>query len=255
MADVVKHRRCLAMASLLLGFALVLVGTGAAWAHIEFVPTLINRYVTLSVRGERLHLQFALLYGNVPALDERRRIDGDGDGQLSAPEINQARRRLARSAAELLSLRLDDQPLGLSPVATVNTGGKDAVAATPLQLELEAVVALPPGTRRLDVALGRDLPPMGETEIVLEPGRQWQVVGSESTSGPTGAPELRFTFPGARRSADESRQVTFLLRHEAGGQRAGAGERRALGIGIAILVLAALVLAGWRLRAARAGGD
>lgn len=217
-------------------------------AHVELVPTLVNRYVTLAARGERLHVQLALLWGEVPALEERRRMDLDGDGRLDDGEVNRARRAFTSQVRELVALRLDGEPVRLSPSAAISLSGKERVTTAPLLLELTAVVDLPEASRRVEVALGPDLPRMGESEIVLELGPEWSLESSEQPPGrPLPSAEARFKFASARRGDDQSRELAFILRHQPGGRR-GDPRLTALGVGIAVVVLAAILLAAWRLR-------
>jgi hypothetical protein len=131
------------------------------------------------------------------------------------------------------------------------------VSATPLQIDLSAVLVLPPTTRRLEVRLGPDLPRMGETELVLDPGPQWHLLGSEVPPGrPTAAAERRFTFPAGGGGGAAGRQLAFLLAHEPGGSRpGGGGQLRLLGGILSALVLGAIALAAARLRSSRRDGD
>jgi hypothetical protein len=224
-------------------------------AHIELVPTLVNRYLTVDLRQDRLHLQLSLLYGDLPALEERRRMDGDGDGRLSQREIGQARRAFARSAPQLLGLRLDGAEVKLGPTATLATSGQDTVSPTPMQLDLSAVLDLPPDTRRLEVMMGPDLPRMGETELVIDPGQQWRLLASENPPGsPTATAVTRFTFPAGGQPASGGRRLAFVLAHEPGGSPAGSGRLRVLAAILAALVLAAIVLAAARLRSSKRDG-
>ena len=218
-----------------------------AHAHIELTPTLVNRYVSLEARGERLHVQLSLLWGEVPALEERRRMDGDGNGQLDSAEIGRARRTFARRAHELLTMQLDGRPARWTPTAVISTSGKDTVSTTPMLLELTAVMELPGATSKLDVSLGPDFPRMGESEIVLQLARDWTLTGSELPTGQRSSrPEPRFKFATARTADDQSRQVTFLVRHHPGEAKRD-GRAVVLGGLVVLVVLVALALAGWRL--------
>jgi hypothetical protein len=253
--EAVKRRtRPPPVAALLLALVAV-AGARPARAHIELVPTLVNRYLTLDLREDRLHLQLSLLYGDLPALEERRRMDGDGDGRLSEREIGQARRAFARSAPQLLGLRIDGAEVKIAPTATLATSGQNAVSPTPLQLDLTAVLELPPGTRRLEVMMGPDLPRMGETELVLDPGQQWRLLASESPPGrPTATPATRFTFPAGSKPTSEGQQLAFVLAHEPGGPPANRGRLGVLGAILGALVLAAIALAAARLRSSGRDG-
>jgi hypothetical protein len=234
------------------GLALALLAAGvaplAAYAHVAWEPTAVNRYVNLWLAPGKLEYQLALLYGTHPARLERERLDLDRDGTIEPPELEGERRALAGRAPQLLQLRVDGRPVRLAARAEVDLNDDEGVESTPFLTEVSGAVALAPGRHRLEVTVGPDLPRMGETEIVVET-EGWTVVASEQPPGrATASPQRHFAFARPRASVDEPRAVVFVV-----DTRPGGGPARAVPYVVAVVVVVAAAAAVvWR-RRRRAG--
>lgn len=217
---------------------LVLLAPGAAHAHVELNPQLVNRYASFLLGGSaeegyRLEAFVAVLFGEVPGADERRRMDRDGDGVISPAERDEARRAWVARAGELFTISVDGEPLAIEG-GSVQLGNDDGVGPAAVVVELFGARDLPAGERRLRVEPRTDLPRLGETEIALDLAPGWVLVAGGRGPDP-GTREGRVKFDGPRVSAVEDRSVTFVVR------TSGApGSRRGPTL---LLVAAALVLA------------
>lgn len=217
-----------------------------AHAHEEFSPQLVNRYLNVIVLDDRAELFLALLYGNLPAVDERKRMDGDGDGRLSAAELDAAGQAWARAAGDWLSVSLDGRPVpAVGARAEVDVGGDDSIGAAPLVVELNVSVPLDGRAHRLRVEPRRDPPRAGETETTLELPPGWQLVESAGRGRVAGEP--RFKLQGPRVSGSEDRAATFVIHRTTA---SAAPVRTSLVLAVAAVALLALGLAAlllwWR---------
>jgi hypothetical protein len=218
---------------------LAALASGAqAHAHPEPTPTLVNRYLTLAPAGARLGLELSLLYGTLPAGEHRRRLDGDHDGTISPREVSDERRALA--AQSMVQLFIDGVPVKFEPTIDIDLGGDRGTGAQPLLVSLRTSVALDPGERRLTVALGPDLPRMGETEIMLDAGNPWRLHETFDGTAQVIAAAPLVRYPGARVRPDEARGGGFVIRSDGPlvGDEAPAGSVMAP----LIMVLIAIVM-------------
>jgi nickel/cobalt transporter (NicO) family protein len=214
-AAVVKKK-----ASALVVALLALAAGPRADAHPEVAPQLVNRYLSVIVLGDRLEYFVTLLYGPLPAADERRSMDADRDGKIGPAELERAIASWKARAPELARFGVDGQALPLeSATASVQLGADDGVGAAPLVVEIYGARPLAAGTRDLRVEPGWEPPRLGETELSLDLAPDWELVGSRQGQEPTGT-ERRFLFEGKRASVVSDRSATFTI-------RAGASARPA----------------------------
>src|SRR5438552_11039890 len=82
------------------------VAIGAA-AHVAPGVERDNRYLKLSLLGDRVRLAHTIFVGERPAAAERRRLDRDRDGALSEAELAGLRQRHAAAVAASIDLRID----------------------------------------------------------------------------------------------------------------------------------------------------
>ena len=162
----------------------VLSETPGASAHPhELVPTLVNRYITLTAYETRVDVLVSLLFGQLPASERRRQMDLDGNGQIDARELSRERLSWGRSADSLVRLAIDGAPVSLTASSSVDLSGDQTVAAKPLLVELSGSFDLSPGERRLTVEAASELPRLGVTEIALETAEGWTLLASADRQG------------------------------------------------------------------------
>jgi hypothetical protein len=147
----------------------VAAGAGAASAHVAPARDVNNRYLKLTVLGDRVRLAYTVYYGELPGALERRRIDRDRDGQLTDAETAPLAAQLAADVAARLTLTIDGRALPTRWTATDVGLGRPVVAAGSFAVDLIAWYCLPPGERHSlnlvdDYAVARP----GETELILE---------------------------------------------------------------------------------------
>lgn len=234
-AAVVKKKH---LTGTLLAATLTLAG-GPVAAHPEVAPALVNRYLSIMVMGDELQYFLTLLYGPLPGIDERKRLDGDGDGQISPAELDAATAGWKARAAELARFSVDGQPLPLDGAkASVQLGAESGVAGAPLVVEVYGSRPLAAGTHRLGIEPLWDPPRLGETEVSLDLSPDWTLVTSRQGHGPEGTTRL-FRFEGPRPSSSADRSATFTVAPAA----APASERRLVVIATVVAGLAGIALA------------
>jgi len=226
-----KTRWLLALAALL--------APGPATAHPEISPQLVNRYLSVMVLGDRLEYFVTLLYGPLPAGDERKRMDSDGDGRIGTAELDQAIAAWKARAPELARLSVDDQPVPLDGAsASVQLGPDQTTGAGPVVVEIYGSRLLSPGQHQLRLEPTWDPPRLGETELTLELSPDWELVSSRQGHGPQDS-QRRYRFEGPRPSVAADRSATFTIR----AATAPAGTRTTfIAAGVAALAGLALFL-------------
>ncbi|HXU83532.1 MAG TPA: hypothetical protein VN914_19200 [Polyangia bacterium] len=219
--------------------ALLLVAPRAR-AHPEVSPQLVNRYLSVIVLGDRLEYFVTLLYGPLPAAEERRKMDGDGDGKISPAEVERAITAWKARATELARFGVDGQAIALDgATASVQLGADEGVGTAPLVVELYGSLPLGAGTRALRLEPGWEPPRLGETELSLDLAPGWELVASRQGQGPAGS-ERRFLFEGPRASVAADRTATFTIRSTAAPTRRPTAPF--IAAGVAALAGVALVL-------------
>lgn len=143
-------RHCLRLASRMpaallastLALSLVLGAYQAASAH-PLGNFTINRYSKITADGQALHLLYIVDMAEIPTHAERARIDADGDGLLSGPELDAYRSAIATQLWQGLALTLDDTPVTLTLQTTALNFPSGQAGLPTLRLELNLQASLP----------------------------------------------------------------------------------------------------------------
>jgi hypothetical protein len=245
MVSAVVKKKAMAGAALL---ALLLLPARGG-AHPEVSPQLVNRYLSVIVVGDRLEYFVTFLYGPLPAVNERKAMDADGDGAISAAELEQATARWKARAGELASATLDGQPLPFATAsASLQLGPDQTVGPAPLVVEIYGSRPLAAGTRQVRLEPGWEPERLGETELSIDVSPDWELVSSHQGQGPE-EKSRRYLYEGRRPSSVADRSATFVLRSAA----APTGRRPTAFIAAAIAALAGVGLALELRRRQRAG--
>jgi hypothetical protein len=192
--------------------AFVLAVSARAEAHPEVSPQLVNRYLSIIVIGDRLELFTTLLYGPLPAVELRKELDTDGDGQITPAERETAGTRWKERAPALVTATLDGRPLALSETkAEVQLSGGTSVTAEAVVVEVYGSRTLDAGEHQLGLEAGWEPPHLGETELSLDLSSDWALASSRQGQGAAGN-ERRFLFEGRRPSVTADRSATFVIR-------------------------------------------
>jgi ABC-type nickel/cobalt efflux system permease component RcnA len=132
------QQRVIVVLATLAGFAL----PAAAAAH-PLGNFTINHYAALRVAGDRIDLDLVVDFAEIPAFQERLRIDADGDGAVTDAEGNAAREGECAALLTSLDLRADGSRLGLGLVAAGLSfpAGAGGVPTMRLVCQLEAALA------------------------------------------------------------------------------------------------------------------
>jgi hypothetical protein len=136
-----RTRRSPTLAALAAAVFLVLVPELAA-AH-PLGNFTINHYAGLRVSPDGVRLDIVIDYAEIPAFQERPKLDTDGDGDVSATEADAAR---ASRCAELLgdlTLALDGETLALELEAAGLSFPPGAGGLATMRLVCESTAAFP----------------------------------------------------------------------------------------------------------------
>ena len=198
----------LALASLL-----VLGGLAhSAHAHPEWSPVQVNRYLKVVV-SDRSRIVYTVLFGDGPALPERKAVDTDANGTLDARERGLLGARIAGLVKAGLVVELDGRPFALpDPTPDVGLAG-NSVGPDPFSVDLTFALALSPGTHELWMDDRVAVTNEGDSEIavdvdVLAPGK---LFAAHRRKGAGGLDGKVFTFHGPRFSVLEDRGVTMRV--------------------------------------------
>lgn len=219
-----------------------------ASAHPEMSPLLTNRYLNAALSTAQLEIAMTWLYGELPGLEERQRLDTNHDGRVSPGERDDGQREWQRAAPALFTAWLDGERLVLPVDVTIDLGGDEAVRAAPLVVELRAARPLARSPHELRLAAGSSQPTRpGELEISITPAVGWALA--------SGSPARR-QWNGPLGSDEAPRQLVFPITPLAAATPAApSGHARGWGFG-ALAAFAGLVAAlGLSRRRSRAAGQ
>lgn len=129
------RRGLLAAIAVLAGFAVPAVAAAHPLGNFT-----INHYAALSVAPDRIALDVIVDFAEIPAFQERIRIDADGDGAVDETETEAARDDECEALLPELELRLDGTRLDLTLVASglAFPAGAGGVPTMRIVCELEA---------------------------------------------------------------------------------------------------------------------
>lgn len=249
------------LASLVALASLALVRPAAA--HVAASVDDNNRYLKLSLMGDRVRLAYTIFFGEVPGKAMRPAIDTNRNGRLDPDETDTFAARLGAEVEAQLRVVLDgvEQPVRfeLRSLGTLS----EAVSGGSFSVDLITTLCTAPAARHQLELRDRFTPPRpGETEIYLEDGPGISV--TEATVGDPASSAVAFRFDGPVPAlADPGLRVAYQVAADAAGaqasrcstQRAGregdeAGRgplRWALPLGAALLAFVSL----WRWRQRR----
>jgi hypothetical protein len=191
--------------------ALWAVGPRSACAHPEQAPALVNRYLTVAPGGTRLGLHLELLFGTVPAAEQRRSMDRDHDGKISLQERSAEVRAWSQRADQLAQLTIDGRATAVPLVAQIDLDGDDTTSGKPLLIDLAGQIDLDPGEHKIEIDAGPDLPRMGETEIVLDAANPWVLRTTFDDKGQAQGVQKLVRHPGPRVQPSDRRGATFVI--------------------------------------------
>jgi hypothetical protein len=215
-------------------------------AHIELSPAEVNRYVSVAALGDKLELSLTFLFGDVPAADERKRMDVDGDGTLSDGETEGAAVRWGAEMLRLFSLNLDGRSPVAEPALQVDLGNDRSVGPVPLVIEARWTETIARQPHDVQVEAVADPPRAGELELGTVLGPDWTLTASRLGEGPAGQ-QLTFKLPAHARGP---RKASFSIAPTTAKNEEGSSGRKPwllVGlVGAAAAVLATLTLRGRR---------
>jgi ABC-type nickel/cobalt efflux system permease component RcnA len=107
----------------------------------------INHFAGLHVSADRILVDLVIDRAEIPAYEEHRRLDRDGNGVIDAAEASEARRSGCTALLPHLSLLLDGQPLPLTAVASGLTFPEGAAGLPTMRLVCELESRLPAAIR------------------------------------------------------------------------------------------------------------
>jgi len=167
-----------------------------AHAHIGPSVTQNNRYVKLTLLGNRVRLLYTFYVGEVPGQQARRRMDADRDGAISEAEARGYGDEIAAEAAANLTLTIDGVAVPLD-WTNIDVGlGTPTTVGGAFSVDLVMWACLASPATALDhelVLFDHWQPPEpGETELRVEesPG----VTVSSSRLGDSRVSQLRFKW-------------------------------------------------------------
>lgn len=159
--------------SLALALGLVAaVGLAAAPATAHVAPAIgdNNRYMKLTLLGDRVRLAYTVFYGETPAAALRQAIDTNHDGSIDDAESQAFARQVAADVAGSLVITVDGAPRTVAWSQVVVGLATPRVAAGAFSIDLVAALCLAPA-RGDHAMVFRDHYPLarpGETQVKVE---------------------------------------------------------------------------------------
>ena len=207
-------------AALLLGLAAVLVqgqllGSGSkALAH-PLGNFTINRYARLEVSEGAIHVRYVLDMAEIPALQERQRIDADGDGSVDAGEERAYASEASARLREGLRLTLNGERVDLATAAEALSFPPGQAGLETLRFVADYESALPAGwersTQRVAFEDTNYDDRIGWREVVVRGGRGARIADSDVGSDDTSNELLSYPEDGLARPLDVSKaSFTFV---------------------------------------------
>jgi hypothetical protein len=169
-------------------------------AHVASAVGSNNRYLKLTLLGDRVRLAYTVFYGVIPAATMRQTIDANHDGAIDDAESEAFGDRLGREIGAAVDLALDGarQPVTWSQVVVGLGTPRVAAAAFSVDLVTWRCLRSPRGKHALLLRDDFQLALPGETQVKVEdsPGvtiDHSQIGGAEDEAhdynlvGPSGA--------------------------------------------------------------------
>lgn len=240
-------------APLLAPLSVLVSFTLPAHAHVAPGTGDNNRYLKLSVLGDRLRFAYTVLYGEVPGAALRKRLDQNHDGAIDDGETQPFGEQLARDVAGAVELTVDGvrQPIAWSQVVVGMGTPSAAAGAFSVDLVASICLAVPRGTHTL---LLRDAYPIdrpGETEVKLEDTPGVKIDRSHIGDADDEAHDYNLVGPsGALERHGLEAQVTIGPRAIATPDATCPGPRRERALPTPVIAIGGAVLGGALLAAA-----
>ncbi len=178
-----------------------------AAAHVAASVDDNNRYLKLSLLGDRVRLAYTVFFGEVPGRAMRPGIDTNRNGQLEPAETDAFAARLRAEVAGQLQIAIDDEPVTLRFSQHSFGSVTSSVQGGAFSVDMIATLCMPPAARRrLHLRDRFTVPRPGETEVYFEDAPGIAVVAatigemSASTAAPASSvstPRPMFRFAGA----------------------------------------------------------
>src|SRR5262249_49036288 len=150
-------------------------------------------------------------YGDLPAENERRKMDADGDGAIAEAEAADFAKQLGQVAMRTMTLEVDGQRVQPRfETAEVGLGTDRGIHPVPFSVALVASFAIvgPGGDHTVSFDDRFEPPRLGETEIVLEEAPGTRIAASwAGRTRQEGLHGLKWLWPGPRRSDLEDRSI------------------------------------------------
>ncbi|MBN2494457.1 MAG: hypothetical protein JXR96_07710 [Deltaproteobacteria bacterium] len=189
--------------------ALALLGfSSPARAHAPYQPLSTNRYTVISFEGGRLHVDYAVTAGDLPAQRLRQRFDADGSGVLDESERERALSWFRARIADGLALTLDARPVRPDIAIEAEWLSDQVELFAPLRLRARFQVDLSEGAHRLVYADRVELPELEQTEIFIRPAAH---VRLQPIAIPAGAEGAGNRFQWLRGRRPEPVEIGFAL--------------------------------------------
>ncbi|MGH2537418.1 MAG: nickel transporter, partial [Candidatus Promineifilaceae bacterium] len=135
-----KRRRLI-----LLPLAILLLSLARTAAAHPLGNFTINRFSLLQPGPQSLAVSYVVDMAEIPAFQERQRIDADGDGFLALAEQQAYLQEVAPRLAAGLALRVDGAPAALMPISRRLTFPPGQADLPTLRLEIELLAELEAG--------------------------------------------------------------------------------------------------------------
>ncbi len=172
----------------------------SAGAHVAPSVNENNRYLRLTVLGDRIRLAYTVFIGEVPGEQARRRLDSNHNGIVDVDEANTYGLELGQVLERSLQIEVDGAPAELR-WAEIHVGlGTKSAAAGAFSVDLIAWLCLA-DTKRMEHTLSLHdsfrVPLPGETEVLVEESPGVTVTRS-AVNEHTPTPKLKNVWRGDR---------------------------------------------------------
>lgn len=157
----------------LLLLLLLVAFPGPVWAHAQYQPFSLNRFLEVRCRPGGLRFDYTITIGDVPARQLRRRADDNTDGRLDRAEKDKLLKWTKGVVVRGLRLSLDS---GKTPVlpwqVTAQWGDERVRVFSPLRLHLRAELPCSAGKHLLLLHDTSRLPALEQSELLFHRSEQ-----------------------------------------------------------------------------------
>lgn len=180
----------------------------------------VNRYTRIEPGEGGVYLRTIVDMAEIPTLQERPRIDGDGDGELSQAERDGYMAELTASLAAQMELRVDGRPLPLAIGARslALLPGQGGLQTMRVEAELTAELPAGPGPWRAEFRDGSYAGRPGWRELVVRAGDGVRLLESSAPAEDTTRELTSYPVDILRGLPSESQASFSFVAGEGGGQ-------------------------------------